>query len=295
MLLWLFACSTPTPPPLIEARGGGAGYWPPHSATAVTGAIELGFDGLEVDLVMTRDEALLLWPDPWLSVEGCTHTDGSPLAEPFLIQNLDLHYLSEEIRCGGSPDPAYPNALVVAEAPMSFSQLLGELREGEAFHQRIHLHIQQRPGLTPGAERFAEATLQRWLDADLPQELHISADRGPVIEAFEASARRLGFDVQTTLRLDPERPSDTTSVGEAVWGELGRSLGTTDPLALAVASRADGIGLAWSTVDRQLVDRAIAEGLQVQIGAIEDPRILAQLERWPLDSVLADYPGDAAW
>lgn len=294
MVLWLIACSTPNVPPLVEARGGGAGYWPPHSATAVAGAIELGFDGLEVDLVMTKDEALVLWSDPWLSGPDCTHPNGAPLAEPLLVMNVTLPYLDTGVLCGGRPDPAYPNALVVAEPLMSFSRFLSELRRGGAFHQRIHLHIRQHPELTPSPQRFAETILQRWLDADLPQQLHVSADRAAMIEAIEAQARVLGFDVQTTLRLDPEQPQDP-SLSEALWGELGRSLGTTDPLASAVGAGADGIGLSWGALDRQLVDRAIVEGLHVQVGSIEDPRILEQLRRWPLDSVLADYPGDATW
>jgi len=47
----LLSCTSALP--RIDAHQGGAGYWPPNSATAMHGAIAQRFDGIELDLVLT--------------------------------------------------------------------------------------------------------------------------------------------------------------------------------------------------------------------------------------------------
>ena len=283
------ACSS-GPPPLVEAHRGGAGYWPENSRTAMLGAIEQGFDGIELDLVLTRDDVPVLAHDPWLAGH-CVRADGLPLVEPVPFAEVPLARLQRDYLCGAVPDPLFPQALVVPEPPMSLDALLRALRDGAGPDQVVHLDIKQEPGLTAGPERFAAAILDRWVAADLPNPLWISTARPEVIAAFERRGRELAIEVDTVLSV-PEFPLDRGDLAVALGNEARLLTGSLDYVDAARDAGADGVSLQWELADRNLVAAAHRQGLLVMLWTLNDPRALRHHARWPVDALITDYPGD---
>ena len=285
----LVACSA-EPPPLIEAHRGGAGYWPENSRTAMLGAIELGFDGIELDLVLTRDEVPVLAHDPWLAGH-CRTVDGAELPEPVPIRDVSLARLQRDYVCGGVPDPSFPSALVVAEPPMSLDELLVALRHHGDPSQLVHLDIKQEPGLTASPRRFATAILDRWVAADLPNPMWVSSPRPEVIQAFERRGRELAIEVPTILSI-PEFPRGEGELSVALRNERRLLMGALDYVDAAREAHADGVSLQWELADRQLAAAAQREGLIVMLWTLNDPDALRHHARWPVDVLITDFPGD---
>lgn len=287
----LAACGEPGPPPRIEAHRAAAGYWPENSRTAVRESIAAGFEAIEVDLVLTRDQVPVLSHDPALSPERCTRSDGAPLEDEVPIRELTLARLQEEYLCGGLPDPEHRNALVVAEPPATLDELLELLREAPP-ELLVHLDLKQEPGRTAAPEVFAEQILGRLLAADRPQPFTVSSARPEVLRAFDAEARQLGLDVPGALLL-PDFSGDRSTTAVALAQEARLLTGGLDYVAAAREASARAVSLRWELVDRTQLLAAKREGLEVHLWTVNDPDLLRALaRRGEVDALITDYPGD---
>ncbi|MEN0066068.1 MAG: hypothetical protein AAGA48_28255 [Myxococcota bacterium] len=271
MLWWAFSLGCQLEgTPVVDARGGGVAYWPAHSRTAVEGAIEAAFSSLEIDLTPTAD-------GQWVGQGGatwqdCIDTRTNLPAEPAAVVEWDQD-ATQLLRCGGTPQPEWPNALVVAEAPLTLQGLIQLVRESDLSEQRIHLHL--RSADLPSVAQLFDV----WAPAELPNALHVSADELVTLEAVETEARRRNLEVHSTLRLFDEMDNSAPAVGPLVNTKLWEQLQMQE---------ADGLALpafAWS---RQRLRRAQEEGIAAMALDADDP------STWSigLDSVLTAFPGD---
>lgn len=286
---FLVACTSPGDP-LVEAHRGAAGYYPQNSRTAMFQSIEDGFDGIELDLVLTADGVPVLSHDPWVHETLCTYADGRAINERLAIRGFTLAELQSGFLCGGVPDPEHPNAAVEAETPMAFTELVDRLYLDRP-EVVVHLDLKFEPAWTDSPDAFAEAVLRPWVEADLPQRFYVSSAFPEMIVATEAWASRAGWDVPTSLSWPPFR-RERNSLQQALGFELGATVGTEDAVQAAQASGADGLALQWEVASRAQVRSARRAGLNVQLWTLNDPRALALHAAWPVDALITDYPGD---
>ena len=290
-LLLTLACAD-RPPPLVEAHRTGAGYWPENSAYGVEAALLAGFDGIEVDLVLTRDLVPVLHHDPAVSTEHCTRTDGRKVPTDWLIRDIPWEELQREVRCGGAPDDAFPQALLVSEPILALDDMLGMVREHGDADTLIHLDIKQEPGLTLPPETFAEAIMGRWVEADLPHRLHVSSNLADVLQAFRREASLSRISVETTL-IWPRFPVGASTSRVALQQEGALLAGTQDYVRLAQDADVDHIALNWELADRHLAAVAQREGIGIMLWTPNDAKVLDRLaRRWPVDVLITDYPGE---
>lgn len=287
LALVLLACSTEERAPTrAEGHGGGAGYWPPDSRTAVRGAFALGLS-VELDVVLTRDRVPVLAVAPFVDPSRCQIED-EPVIGVHRWDEIGSRELGD-VACGGFPDDDFPNAVVGGEPPITLDEVLDLLLEAPD-DVTVHLDILHEPGLTPAPERFAEAVLDRWIEADRPQDLVISGRRPEVIAAFEGHGRERGFEVTTLLDLPLIEPSD--GWGDLVVEDLGhRITNTLDYVDAARDAGADGVTVLADLADRRQLELARREGLITSVWTVDgEDRLRPWLDR--VDVVVTNYPGD---
>ena len=287
----MLGCSSTAGTPLIEAHRAGAGYWPQNSASAVNGAIRSGFEGLEVDLGLTRDGVAVLHHDPFLSSPSCSRANGAELSERVRLDQLRLGRLQDTYVCGGAPDPDFPGAEVVAEPVMAFPEFLAML-EGADSRMQVHLDVKFEPGWTRPAEDFAQAILDPWWASELPQPLVVTANTSVALVAFENHARVNGRDL-TTLRIHPLAPVDSSAVAVGLGAEADRLLGKADYLALIDEAQADGIAVNFEVAEREQLAWVQAAGFQTALWTVNEADALRFYAQWPVDFLITDYP--ARW
>ena len=107
----------------ILAHRGFAGLWIQNSRNAVENTVKLFaqnkqlFDGIEIDISLTKDGVPVLSHDPWINQNLCAWVDGSAI--PYtLIKDVMYDDLKKNYRCGGKVDPDFPNAELKVE-PLS--------------------------------------------------------------------------------------------------------------------------------------------------------------------------------
>ncbi|MCB9669935.1 MAG: hypothetical protein H6736_15380 [Alphaproteobacteria bacterium] len=268
--------------PLVEAHRAGAGYAPENSRAAVRTAVDAGFEGIEVDLVVTADGAVVLNHDRTLDPERCVALDGSPV-EPLELPTTEASAL-RGVTCGGSPSPDFPGARVIGEPLLD---LPGYIELVRASDDRTLLHLDLKSGPDDDLELAAEAVLGTWFAADLPQPFYVSSPHPEVLHAFRSYGASRGHEVRTSLSW-PVLDGAIDGLGL----ELRASLGLASVLRAVEAAGADGVALQWEVARREDVRALRAEGLDVQLWTLDDPRALRAHAGWPATSLITDFPGD---
>ncbi|HZN91699.1 MAG TPA: glycerophosphodiester phosphodiesterase family protein [Myxococcales bacterium] len=273
-------------PPLVVAHRSGTGNWPENSRTAVLGAVAAGYPGIEFDLVLTSDRVPVLSHDAALNPQLCTRADGTALGtDPVYIKDLTLQELHAGYRCGGVPHPDHPSAQVVADMHLTLDELIAAV-EGHP-DLLLHFDVKFEPERTLDATTFADEILGRWSTSGLPNPWYMSSSQ----PEFIGIATERGARVSYTL---PRNVPGAGSTGSAVIGEVLAKIGVADQIGLARQSGATGLNVAYQLVDRAVVDAARREGLTVQVWTVNAPDLLDFYCRWPMDTLITDYPERAS-
>ena len=273
--------------PVLMAHRGGAARWPENSRTAVEGALEMGVGGIEVDVFLTGDRVPVLVHDPFLPESRCQTVDGRDITERVWLLEHTLAELDEGWRCGGKPDPDFPDAAQVADTLMT----LDELIDAVASHPgvRVQLDVKYARNVSHDPEVFAAEILERWWAADLDNPLVLSGFSRAQSRAFRRRADRRGEPLEVWLTwpyFAPEGPEVLTALGH----EAGQSMGLSDMLAAADDARATGLDLPWQLMRRREVEAAHTQGYGIAVWTVNDARLYEQLQRWPVDLIISDYP-----
>ena len=74
----------------IQGHRGTRGTLPENTIPGFVAAIEAGVDGMEMDLLMTKDGEIVIHHEFFVNPVLCCYLDGSPIKEAPLIRNTTL-------------------------------------------------------------------------------------------------------------------------------------------------------------------------------------------------------------
>ncbi|MBK7945382.1 MAG: hypothetical protein IPJ85_08780 [Flavobacteriales bacterium] len=97
--------------PEVHGHRGCRGLLPENTLPAFLRAAELGVDWLELDVVISADDQVIVSHEPWMSHVICTDAEGNTIAEEN-ERTFNLYRMTAaEIRafdCGGLEHPRFP-------------------------------------------------------------------------------------------------------------------------------------------------------------------------------------------
>ncbi len=142
--------------PAILAHGhrGARALLPENTIPGFEYAIAAGVDSLELDVAVTRDDAVVVSHDPVLNPKLC-QGPGSPVP----IRTLLLREL-RQWDCGALPNPAFPRQTPLPGARIPTLDEVLALAPRGAFDFNIETKIfADHPEYTPSPEKFAQLAL----------------------------------------------------------------------------------------------------------------------------------------
>jgi glycerophosphoryl diester phosphodiesterase len=272
-LVALFACSGVPRHVDYEAHRGGRGLWPENTLTAFEHVLALDVDTLEMDILVTADDVLVVHHDERVNPD-LAREDGAWLA---------------------------------AEGPtvraLSFAELqrydVGRIKPGSTYATRFAsqtgadgVRIPRLADVVALAERGSRARIRYNLEIKTTPDRR--ADTAPperVAEELVAAVRTWKIAARTTIQ--SFELTVLTHV-RALAPEIARS-------CLTLAETRDGARLAkaasctiWSPDYKPLTRAQIAEahglGLSVVPWTVNEPADIARLLGWGVDGIITDYP-----
>lgn len=176
---------------MVFAHRAASGMWQQNSRTAVVETIEKFqhgsfrqlLAGIEVDIVLTKDDVPVLSHDPWVH-DRCVRQDGDR-HKRVLIRDLDYSDLAADYLCGGSMDPEFPLAEVVGESILGFDEFAAYLQRVPELAVYLDLKIDRA---TRPAGDYGRAIFSRWQKYGLKNPLYIEAPSASAVKAIREHA-----------------------------------------------------------------------------------------------------------
>ena len=221
--------------------------------------MEQGVDALELDVVVTKDDVVVVAHDPVINPAICCGPQpGTPIRELALAQ-------LREYDCGARSNPEFPAQLPVPGTRIPTLDEVFALGQGNSVQFNVEIKIfADYPDLTPAPDTFACIILDAIRRNDLKRRV--------MIQSFDARILR------AVNRLDSSVPRGALFATERDWSEVVKEF---EPTIL---------GPEHHFVTPERVARAHGDGLQVAAWTANQPEDWKRLAAANLDAIIADDP-----
>ena len=281
----------------IEAHRGGRALLPENTLPAFANALSMGVDTLELDINVTRDNAIVVSHERALNPDLARDASGNYVAPPgipFAKLSLDevKTYDVGQIRPGSAYGRPFPDqhALPGTRIP-KLAEVFDLVRRSGDTHVRLNIETKidpDHPDQSPEPERFVTLLLDLlkaekfsdrvmvqsfdWRTLQLVQKLApaiptvyltIQAGRSPTISLDQASRWTAGFNPADH---DRSVPRTIKAAGGAIWSPFFRD------------------------VDAALIAESHRLGLKVVVWTVDKTDDMARLIDLGVDGIISDSP-----
>ncbi len=267
-------------PPAFDVQGhrGARGLSPEDSIPAFRKALYLGVHTLEMDVVISSDEQVVVSHDPHFSATICRMPNGEPIssAEEAELVLFAMHY--EEIRCydcGSSPHPDFPDQDLQPVRKPLLREVIRMAEEHVRRYDRAPVGYNIETKSTPDGDNRLHPPPERFTEllVDVVRERGI-ADR-TTIQSFDPRTLKVARTMAPEIRLSLLVPFDGASLDELLT-----FLGFTPAI----------VSPDYRLVDADLVERARGDGMQVLPWTVNKRADMLRLRELGVDGLITDYP-----
>ena len=265
---------------LVHGHRGARAWRPENTIPAFQFAIDHGVDVLELDLAVTKDNALVVSHNPTLapnSFPGERICKGPALAPMTPIRTMTLAEV-RQYDCGSVALSAFPNQVVVPGTKVATFDEVLDLAQGTTVQFNVETKsFPNYPELTPPPAEFVA------LIVAAIKKHHVDPSR-IILQSF---------DWRTLAEMRKQWPEIRLSalVGEVKYDAM---MGHTDPTKdfaeIAKKTGAEIISPAWQLVTREQVEAAHKAGAQVAPYTPNTPEEWKTLAEDGVDAIISDDP-----
>lgn len=280
-------CTNNESPQTFDLQGhrGARGLMPENTIPAFLKAVDIGVDTIELDVVITKDEKILVSHEPWFNHQISTKPDGSPVTEE---EEMDLNIYemtyeeTQQYDVGKKGHPSFPNQETMAAKKPLLSDVIRTVENfiDERGQQDVSYNIETK--IEP--ERYGTYYPQPEKFVQLLNDLLVELDEE--------------FDILNRITIQSFDPATLI-----VFHELNPDL----ELAMLVANRqliqdyVDRLGFTpdiWSPnyqlVTSRLISEAHDRGIKVIPWTVNTTGEMRELLEMGVDGIITDYPDSAA-
>lgn len=260
-----------------QAHRGGRGLMPENTIVAMLDAMDRGVVTLEMDLLITKDEKVVVAHDPTFNEKFTTTPDGKYLtkeaAKEIRLYNLTYDSI-QRYDVGLKSNPDYPRKKNIAAIIPLFSDLLDATEaKGKELGRLPHYNIEIK-------------STKKWEGINHPKVTKFVYSALNIIEKYKIADRVTiqSFDVRALRIINKKYPQIKTSYlinykEKRSVEELITRLGFTPSI----------YSPDYRHVTKQLVDYCHQQGMQIIPWTINDKKSLNKLKKLGIDGVISDY------
>ena len=281
----------------IEAHRGGRALFPENTLVSFANALTMGVDTLELDIGVTRDDAIVVSHERGLNPDLARNADGlyvAPSGIPFVQLRLEdvRKYDVGQLRPGSAYAAQFPDQRAMPGTPIpTLREVIDLVRKSGDRHVRLNIETKidpTHPEESPDPQRFVTLLL------DL-----LAAEK------FSDRVMVQSFDWRTLLLVEKLAPAIPTVYltlqrGSAQTVFLDRASEWTagfNPAehegSLPRTIKAAG-GAIWSPyfgdVNPALISESHRIGLQVVVWTVNKPEDIARMIDMGVDGIISDHP-----
>ena len=263
----------------VQGHRGCRGLMPENTIPAMLKAIDLGVTTLEIDVVITKDNKVLVSHEPWFETEITTKPDGS-FIKPGEAMQYNIYQMNYEdvmkYDVGMKPHPRFPQQQKIKAIKPLLADLFDSVAENMKIRRRpfpfFNIETKCLPAgdgrFHPKPEEFVELLMAVIKEKQLEERVIIQS-----------------FDFRTLKYLHEKYPSIKTAMliedsdEDDFDGQLNR-LGYTP----------EYYSPNHTLVDEKLVKQCHDKGMKIIPWTVNDEKQFKKLKKLGIDGVITDYP-----
>ena len=263
----------------VQGHRGCRGLMPENTIPAMLKAIDLGVTTLEIDVVITKDNKVLVSHEPWFETEITTKPDGS-FIKPGEAMQYNIYQMNYEdvmkYDVGMKPHPRFPQQQKIKAIKPLLADLFDSVAENMKIRRRpfpfFNIETKCLPAgdgrFHPKPEEFVELLMAVIKEKQLEERVIIQS-----------------FDFRTLKYLHEKYPSIKTAMliedsdEDDFDGQLNR-LGYTP----------EYYSPNHTLVDEKLVKQCHDKGIKIIPWTVNDEKQFKKLKKLGIDGVITDYP-----
>lgn len=262
----------------IQGHRGARGVLPENSIPAFVYAAEQGCTTLELDVVVSKDDQLIVSHEPWMNPEICNLPEGGQETEGEHSYSL-REMTAEEIRsfdCGSKGNARFPNQVPTK----TYKPLLSEIVEAAEQAKRpaglgaiqYNIEIKHVPGRSeryqPEPGQYARLLIEEVKRLGIESRTCIQSFYSPALEA----AHRLAPEIATAWLV--EKP------------------GTLNEHLARLTFKPTVYSPDYTLLDEDVVREAHDLGIAVIPWTVNDSAAVLRLVEWGVDGIISDFPAE---
>ena len=285
---------------MIHGHRGARGLAPENTLTGFACASAIGVHGLELDVLISADEKMVVHHDPCLSSDLCRDPFGNWLETStpaiYALTEAQLRiYDVGTMRPGSSQEARFPSQQGTNEEPIPmFSDLVGWWQTLTPYQPVLNIELKSDPRYpdeSPDPDDYARIVVGELKQCHLLTSVWLQAFDWRLLQSIQ----RLSDQVFTGY-LSSERNHDATVLQEGVspW------LAGFDPChfssSLPEAIKAAGgrfWGPAFADLSKERVQEAQTLGLSVHTWTLNEDEAFHKAIEFGVDGITSDYPDRA--
>lgn len=267
--------STPT----IDWQGhrGARGLLPENTIPAFLKALEYPIQTLELDVVVSQDQRVILSHEPWFSEHICTKPNGQPVtaseAQSLKIYEMDYATI-QTYDCGQRGNDRFPEQQPLAATKPELREMVraAEAKARELQRPLPYYNIELKTEesyygrLTPAPAAFVQLVLGELDSLGILPRVTLQS-----------------FDMNILEAIHQQNPKVTTA-------QLIENTQSLETNLARLSFQPDIYSPYYETVTRELVEQVHARQMKLipwTVNQVEDMRLLMELE---VDGIITDYP-----
>ncbi|MBX9924040.1 MAG: hypothetical protein K2Y01_08010 [Rhabdochlamydiaceae bacterium] len=185
----------------VQGHRGYRALHPENTLPAFAAAIEAGADTIELDILATADNQLVIHHDFFINKNLCVYLDGSAVTKEVLVRSLTLEQL-KKLDAGVKSNPLFPSQASVPGTQIpALQELFDFINASSHPHaKKIRLNLEIKRDL-----RFPEWTLS-------PSEMAESITKQVKQNGFEGRVYYSSFDPEILAAIRHTDPSASTGL-----------------------------------------------------------------------------------
>lgn len=270
----------------IQGHRGARGYLPENSLPGFVFAVEEQLDGIEMDLLLTKEREVVIHHDFFVNPQICSYSDGSPIKGSSLIEEMTVAEL-KQMDCGRMHPPRFPRQKSICGTKIpTLDELFDFLRSSEDPHAkkiRLNLEIKadsSKPEYTPSHSVIAKTIIDKVHRSGLADQVYYSSFD------FNVLAEVRGLAPEATLALLYEKSGVIKNKIDSDDSWVFYLIMSADKLKASIVSP------SYQLLTSEIVNHFHEKKLRVVTWTVNDPDHCLKLIKMGVDGIISDYPVD---
>ncbi len=264
----------------FQGHRGARGLAPENTLPSFQACFDLGVYAFEFDLVVSKDEQLVLSHEGWMNHLFCSHPDGRAITEEEQMNHLLFQMPYDSIKtydCGKRGNEKYPEQKAIPSYKPSFKEMVAycENHSKQNNTPPIHYNIELKSykdgkdgyGLVnPEPKVFAKLVAKEIKALGIAEQCVVQSFDPNIVRAMKEAAPHL----KLSLLVDNTRGLDYNI----------KSLGFTP----------DVYAPYFKLISNSTIEKAHKHGMRVVTWTVNEVDDMRRLIRMGVDGIITDYP-----